>query len=162
MKNILNLLETITLIGTSTTSLVACNTPQYSEKELKIWKQNNKINTDNQEIKDNLEPIAPQEKPFNEADNRWYFIIWKADKWIATKYKNNRYEPDMGWIIEDLPNVKCRLMIRPNAIFGAFSDGKWRQWDRDDGSYFKAVYRWNNDTSEPNLIVDKDGMVKVN
>ena len=64
--------------------------------------------------------------------------------------------------IEDLPNVKCRLMIRPNAIFGAFSDGIWRQWDRDDGSYFKTVYRWNLDKQEPNLIIDENGNAKVN
>ncbi len=93
--------------------------------------------------------VDADDKPFNEADNRWYFIIWKADKWIATKYKNNRYEPSVGWIIEDLQGGKYRLMMRPNATFGAFSDGKWRQWDRNDGSYFKAVYRWN-DNSEPN------------
>jgi hypothetical protein len=36
MKKILNIFATITLIGTSTASLVACNTSQYTEEELKI------------------------------------------------------------------------------------------------------------------------------
>ncbi|WP_419335284.1 lipoprotein [Spiroplasma endosymbiont of Sarcophaga variegata] len=162
MKKILSLLGTITLIGISTTSLVACNKTQYTEDELKKEKEKHKIDTKDQNIRDNLEWIVPQDKPFNEADNRWYFIIWKADKWIATKYKNNRYEPSVGWIIEDLHGGKYRLMMRPNVTFGAFSDGRWRQWDRDDGSYFKAVYRWNLTTPEPDLIVDSDGNIKVN
>ncbi|WP_338964919.1 lipoprotein [Spiroplasma endosymbiont of Sarcophaga carnaria] len=59
MKKILSLLGTITLIGTSTTSLVACNTPQYTEQQLKELKEKHKIDTENKEIKDNLEWIAP-------------------------------------------------------------------------------------------------------
>ncbi|WP_281042271.1 lipoprotein [Spiroplasma citri] len=92
MKKILSLLGTITLIGTSTTSLVACNT-QYNEDELKQLKKENKINTTNQEIKDNLEWIAPQEKPFNEVDNKYYFVVWRGDKnddWRIIKFKNDR------------------------------------------------------------------------
>ncbi|AXF95179.1 lipoprotein [Spiroplasma phoeniceum] len=59
MKKILSLLGAITLIRTSTTSLVACNNiPQYNEDELQQLKQENKINTINQQIKDNLEWIA--------------------------------------------------------------------------------------------------------
>ncbi|AHF60969.1 hypothetical protein P344_03200 [Spiroplasma mirum ATCC 29335] len=71
MKKILSILGTITLIGTSTTSLVSCNTPQYTEKELADLKEQNKINT-----KDGiLEWIAPQEKPFNQVDNKYYFVV---------------------------------------------------------------------------------------
>ncbi|GAA6238815.1 MAG: hypothetical protein SPLM_09300 [Spiroplasma phoeniceum] len=39
MKKILTFLGIFTLIGTSTTSLVACNTPQYTEDELKKEKK---------------------------------------------------------------------------------------------------------------------------
>ncbi|WFG98436.1 lipoprotein [Spiroplasma citri] len=90
MKKILSLLGTITLIGTSTTSLVACNT-QYSEEELKELKEKNKINTTKQEIKDNLEWIAPQEKPFNQVDNKYYFVVWRSDEkdnWRIIKFQN--------------------------------------------------------------------------
>ncbi|WP_338992690.1 lipoprotein [Spiroplasma endosymbiont of Seladonia tumulorum] len=48
MKKILSIIGTITLIGTSTTSLVACNTNialQYTEEQLKELKEKNKINT---------------------------------------------------------------------------------------------------------------------
>ncbi len=84
---------TITLIGTSTTSLVACNTPQeYTKEELAKLKEENKINTANQEIKDNLEWIAPQEKPFNEIDNKWYYVVWRGNKnndWRIIKFLND-------------------------------------------------------------------------
>ncbi|WP_348736061.1 lipoprotein [Spiroplasma endosymbiont of Ammophila pubescens] len=79
MKKILSLLGTITLIGTSATSLVACNKPQYSEDELKKLKEENKINTTNQEIRDNLEWITPQEKPFKEVNNKYFFVVWFND-----------------------------------------------------------------------------------
>ncbi len=59
MKKILTILWAITLIGTSTISLVACNKPQYSEDKLKKEKEKNNIKT-NDGI---LEWIAPQEKP---------------------------------------------------------------------------------------------------
>ncbi len=43
MKKILTILWAITLIGTSTISLVACNKPQYSEDKLKKEKEKNNI-----------------------------------------------------------------------------------------------------------------------
>ncbi|MFW4370882.1 MAG: lipoprotein [Spiroplasma sp. hy2] len=57
MKKILSILGVITLIGTSTTSLVACNKiVEYTPEELKELKEKNNINT-----KDGtLEWIAPQ------------------------------------------------------------------------------------------------------
>ncbi|MFU0252544.1 lipoprotein [Spiroplasma sp. Moj] len=74
MKRLLSIIGAISLVGTSTTSLVACNTPQeYTKEELEHLKKENKINTTNQEIRDNLEWIAPQEKPFNKVDNKWYY-----------------------------------------------------------------------------------------
>ncbi len=72
MKKILCILSSITLIETSTTSLVACNTSQYTytEKELADLKEKNNINT-----KDGvLEWIAAQEKPFIIVDNKWSII----------------------------------------------------------------------------------------
>ncbi|UNF62442.1 lipoprotein [Spiroplasma poulsonii] len=58
MKKILSILGTITLIGTSTTSLVACNTPQeYTPEKLEQLKEKNNINTKN----GILEWIAQQE-----------------------------------------------------------------------------------------------------
>jgi len=93
MKKILSILGTITLIGTSTTSLVACNTPQeYTPEELANLKEKNKINTKNQTIRDNLEWIAPQEKPFNNIDNKYYYVVWRGNKnntWRIIKFLND-------------------------------------------------------------------------
>ncbi|WP_338992767.1 lipoprotein [Spiroplasma endosymbiont of Seladonia tumulorum] len=92
MKKILSLLGTITLIGTSTTNLVACNKPQYSKKELADLKEKNKINT-----KDGiLEWIAPQEKPFNQVDNKWYFAIWKPNNSIYWKISKFKHDTNKG------------------------------------------------------------------
>ncbi|WP_374697097.1 hypothetical protein [Spiroplasma endosymbiont of Polydrusus formosus] len=33
--------------------------------------------------------------------------------------------------------------------------------DKDDGSHFKSIYRWNLYTQEPNLILDENSNVKV-
>ncbi|WP_338991825.1 lipoprotein [Spiroplasma endosymbiont of Seladonia tumulorum] len=93
MKKILSLLGTITLIGTSTPSLVACNKKhEYTPEELEKFKKENKINTKNQTIRDNLEWIAPQEKPFNKIDDKYYFVISRVNKnddWHISKFENN-------------------------------------------------------------------------
>nr|CAK98942.1 hypothetical lipoprotein transmembrane [Spiroplasma citri] len=166
MKKILSLLGTITLIGTSTTSLVACNT-QCNEDELEQLKIENKINTTNQEIKDNLEWIAPQEKPFNEVDNKYYFVVWHSDKnndWRIAKFKNNssvtKIDNFNNYVLEktDLGMGRDLYITKESGFIKYLS-----VWKNDDGTYFKAVYRWNNEEQKlPNLDIDKDGNVKVN
>ncbi|MFU0251630.1 lipoprotein [Spiroplasma sp. Moj] len=171
MKNILSLLGTITLIGTSTTSLVACNKThnQYSPEELKELKEKNKINTTDENIKNNLEWIAPQEKPFNEVDNKWYYVVWKGNnQWNINKFKNDEFPKQI------IPNNKGKDKIlinygdftagqREKELYFVYRDSlKIKYWSDDiDGSYFKSVYRWNLDTEKPYLIIDNDGNVKV-
>ncbi|KAF0849830.1 MAG: hypothetical protein EIB84_07195 [Spiroplasma poulsonii] len=161
MKKILSLLGTITLIGTSTTSLVACNTSQYSEEQLKKQKEKYKIDT-----KDGiLEWIAPQEKPFNQIDNKWYFVVWKTNNWNITKFKNNtlinRWHPsiEIDNKNED-ENYKLNLeWIRGHGTIVIRSYSVISDWP---APRFKTIYRWNLDTNMPNLIVGKDGIIKVN
>ncbi|APE74860.1 lipoprotein [Spiroplasma citri] len=162
MKKILSLLGTFTLIGTTTTSLVACNTQlQYNEDELKKLKAENKINTDNQEIKYNLVWIAPQEKPFITVDNKYYFIVWRGDKnddWKIIKFKHFEQKEK---VLDKYDTYELKtshfggdLFIYKNGFVGY-------DWNKDDGTYFKSVYRWNLDIQEPNLIVNKDGVIQV-
>ncbi|WFG95468.1 lipoprotein [Spiroplasma citri] len=162
MKKILSLLGTFTLIGTTTTSLVACNTQlQYNEDELKKLKAENKINTDNQEIKYNLVWIAPQEKPFITVDNKYYFIVWRGDKnndWRIVKFKHFEQKEK---VLDKYDTYELKtshfggdLFIYKNGFVGY-------DWNKDDGTYFKSVYRWNLDIQEPNLIVNKDGVIQV-
>ncbi|RUO85692.1 lipoprotein [Spiroplasma endosymbiont of Megaselia nigra] len=164
MKKILSILETITLITTSTTSLVSCNAPQYTKEELKELKEKNKINTDNQQIRDNLEWISPQEKPFNQVDNKWYFAVWHSDKntdWRIIKFKNN----ETTIKIDNSNNRQLQktdlgmgrdLYITNDSGFVKYVT----HWTDDNGSYFKSVYRWDGD-GEPNTPeIDNNGNIK--
>ncbi|WP_348736465.1 lipoprotein [Spiroplasma endosymbiont of Ammophila pubescens] len=167
MKKILSLLGIFTLIGTSTTSLVACNTPQeYTKEELTELKEENKINTANQEIRDNLGWIAPQEKPFNTVDKKWYYVVWrgdKKDKWKIISFKN---DIDLNFISlkRKLDHWKqYDLFVSSKGLvihrYDINSNGNWWKINND---YFKSVYRWNLTTQKPDLIIDNDGNVKVN
>ncbi|MFW4371363.1 MAG: lipoprotein [Spiroplasma sp. hy2] len=175
MKRLLSIIGAISLVGTSTTSLVACNTPQeYTPKELAKLKEENKINTTNQEIRDNLEWIAPQEKPFNKVDNKWYYIVWKKDKWKISKifrnysinvnqeyniYKDNNYELKFFRGINNINKIQdASLIYNRNNPFGFV---KWGERNSDYINYIKSVYRWNLDKPELELILDENGNVKV-
>nr|CAK99148.1 hypothetical lipoprotein transmembrane [Spiroplasma citri] len=168
MKKILSLLGTITLIGASTTSLVACNT-RYNEDELEQLKIENKINTTNQEIKDNLEWIAPQEKPFNEVDNKYYFVVWRSDKnddWKIIKFNNNekikRWHPKTLDVQNNIKLCLTNYAEIPIDIDLSIDASTINLWKSDNGTYIKSVYRWNLDTKEPDLIIDNEGNIKVN
>ncbi|WP_419334045.1 lipoprotein [Spiroplasma endosymbiont of Sarcophaga variegata] len=170
MKKILSLLGTITLIGTSTTSLVACNTPQheYTPEELAQLKKENKIKTNNQEIKDNLEWTAPQEKPFNTVDNKWYYVVWRGNKNKECKFNNNtKLEGGKEKNIDKLNNFFLSLYFYIGASFPVLttcisSKDIKIPWGSKN-NYIKSVYRWNGEEQNlPNLIAGNNGNVKIN
>ncbi len=168
MKKILTILGTITLIGTSTTSLVACNTPQeYTKEQLDQLKKENQINTTDETIKNNLEWIAPQEKPFNTVDNKWYYVVWRGDEkdnWKIVKFKNDTYiikidtddsrqleKTDLGVSMgKNLYITNQSGFVKYVTYFKNYND-----------AYFNSVYRWNSDKPAPNLIVNNNGNIKV-
>ncbi|WP_425378027.1 lipoprotein [Spiroplasma endosymbiont of Polydrusus pterygomalis] len=170
MKKILSFLGTITLIGTITTSLVACDkTQEYTSEELAELKEKNKIDTTNQEIKDNLEWIAPKEKPFNEiGNNKYYFIVWKglkSDKWTLKKYKDVGLAKDNTLIDTSYNNAKLH---RVSHDLQTIAEREYSSWCtpfgfnyKDDGTHFKSVYRWNLYTQKPDLVLDDKGNIKV-
>ncbi|ALA97899.1 putative lipoprotein [Spiroplasma kunkelii CR2-3x] len=172
MKKILSFLGVIGLTATSTTSLVACNkTHEYTPEELAQLKQENKINTTNKNIKDNLEWIAAQEKPFNsQGDYKYYIIVWKGakkDNWTIKKYKNIGYTENntINGIISYTKIDKSysgAFLYRNEFDLAANKTREYATWIEDDGTFFKAVYRWNLDTKEPDLIIDDNGNIKVN
>ncbi|WP_348735716.1 lipoprotein [Spiroplasma endosymbiont of Ammophila pubescens] len=166
MKKILSLLGTITLIGTSTTNLVACNKTQYSEDDLKKEKEKHKIDTANQEIKNNLEWIAPQETPFNQIDNKYYFVVWRGDEntnWRIIKFKNINFS-ERRKVLDTQEDYELALTRLGDNLFRV-KIGAVRpitSWSQDDGTYFKSVYRWKIDKNIPRLEVnDKTGEIKV-
>ncbi|KAI92940.1 lipoprotein [Spiroplasma melliferum] len=165
MKKILSILGAISLVGTSTTSLIACNTPiLYTPEELKELKEKNNITT-----KDGiLEWITPQEKPFITVDNKYYYVVWKGQNWNITKFKNNnlidRTHPsieidkkneDENYTLNlEWKSPMVTIVIRSYSVISDWPAPR-----------FKSVYRWNLDTQEPNLEnleVDKDGNIIVN
>ncbi|QED24577.1 lipoprotein [Spiroplasma citri] len=177
MKKRLSFLGAITLLGTSTTSLVACNNiPQYNEDELQQLKQENQICTNCQEIKEKLEWIAPQEKPFNTVDNKYYFVVWcgnENDVWEIVKFKNYeeivppKHEYQYKTIDEkNKYKIQLRYYSRNDTkinliIFKSINEPTFI-WEKNSNN-FKAVYRWNgSEQNLPNLVIDNDGNIKVN
>ncbi len=161
MKKLLSLLGTITLIGTSTTSLVACN-KQYSEDELKKEKEKNNINI-NGNI---LEWISPQEKTFNTVDDKYYFVIWQHPdslEFKITKFFNNSLDAfknnkiiynynnynNYNLVLTQSPNI---FRINDLGVKGSFFFKGYFIYNLPR-KYFKSVYLWNND-SEPNTDVE--------
>ncbi|WP_253301091.1 lipoprotein [Spiroplasma endosymbiont of Phyllotreta cruciferae] len=175
MKKVLSILGAISLVGISTTSLIACkdNIHKYKTEELVKLKEKNKINTDKQEIKDNLEWIAPQEKSFNQVDNKWYYVVWRGNEnndWKIIKFKNVTFLSDKQTKKIDFKNnYELFLYKAPyfpiDLVIGKTNNivsiVQWREYLKNK-TYFKSVYRWNSDTKEPDLILDKNGNVKVN
>ncbi|ALA97513.1 putative lipoprotein [Spiroplasma kunkelii CR2-3x] len=152
MKKWLNLFGAITLLGTSATSLVACDkTQEYTPEELAKLKEENKINTDNQEIKDNLEWIAPQEKQFNTVDNKWYYVVWKGQNWNISKFKYDKW-----W-----NKISKNLETKFKDLYYIDEDEYLYSWKKFP-QFIKSVYRWNLDTQEPDLIIDDNGNIKIN
>ncbi|WP_425380108.1 lipoprotein [Spiroplasma endosymbiont of Stenodema calcarata] len=171
MKRLLSIIGAISLVGTSTTSLVACKTEdQLWLEKLKKEKEENKIKTNNKEIRDNLEWISAQEKPFNTVDNKYYYVVWcnnKINNWKLTIFQNNQYlSSNKPKITIDFYNeyelnleissIGININIYKSGIGGFF------HWWYKSVDYIKSVYRWNLDTKEPDLIIDDKGKLKVN
>ncbi|RUO86552.1 lipoprotein [Spiroplasma endosymbiont of Megaselia nigra] len=164
MKNILTILGTITLIGTSTTSLVACNNKpkihEYTKEQLTKLKAENKINT-----KDGiLEWISPQEKPFNTVDDKYYFVVWRGDEndaWKIIKFQNNAEQREEQ-ILENYKNFRL-ILHNQKVLYIIEINKRGIPWNIESLNYFKSVYRWNYDTNVPNLGVNnKTGELIVN
>ncbi|QED25274.1 lipoprotein [Spiroplasma citri] len=168
MKKWLSFLGAITLLGTSTTNLVACNNiPQYNENELQQLKKENQIWTNCQEIKENLEWICSQEKPFNQVDNKWYYVVCRGnenDVWEIAKFKND-FKDNKFKVIKKIKNGELSILY--NMDYGRHLQVGYnilKKWISNiNNKYFKAVYRWNGgEENLPVLVVNNDGNVKVN
>ncbi|WP_342256486.1 lipoprotein [Spiroplasma endosymbiont of Poecilobothrus nobilitatus] len=150
MKKILSILGTITLIGTSTTSLVACNTLQeYTPEELaKLKQKNSKIINGNK-----LEWIAPQEKPFIIVENKYYFVVWRGNEnndWRIVKFKHFEQKEK---VLDKYDKYELKTSHFGGDLFIYKNGFVSYDWNKDNGTYFKSVYRWNSD-DEPNTDVE--------
>ncbi|QIA75824.1 lipoprotein [Spiroplasma citri] len=162
MKKILSLIGAVSLTAAGASSVIACEpnkNVEYTDKELLKLKKINKIDTANQEIKDNLEWIAPQEEPFNIIDNlnHYFYVVWRGDEeniWRIIKFKYNSSSKfldsdDFGNSILLLATKKeTYLVIKEKDVVNYYY-----YWSRLRTAcyrkYFKSVYRWNLDTKNP-------------
>lgn len=184
MKKILSLLGTITLIATSTTSLVSCNTSQYtySEKELAELKEEKNINIKTSNGEDGvLEWMAPQEKPFNKVDNKWYYVIWRgnsSENWRITDFKNdtktskengkrtivNEHGVEKLFLLMETGGlIKNKAVKFPKDIAVQWNSSfSWKFSQPHSETVFKSVYCWNGEEQNlPKLYIDKNGNIKV-
>ncbi len=167
MKKILTILLTITLIGTSATSLIACNKMVYTEAQLTKIKEKNNIKT-----KDGiLEWITPQEKPFKEVNNKYFYVVarnslnnaWKVFKLKNDGEKGNGLKTDwskrpVGFIF----NKNNKILLATGNLLYSSTEYIWGKI-KHYKDYIKSVYRWNGEEQKlPNLISDENGNVKFN
>ncbi len=150
IKKLLSILGIISLITSGSSNLIACDkTILTSEKLAELKEKNSKIINGNK-----LEWIAPQEKPFNNVDDKWYVIIWRGNEkndWKIIKFQNNIKINDSIEIDVQNNNILRlgkfgHLMINS----GGFYWGEAPIWNTKN---IKAVYRWNekNNPQIPNI-----------
>ncbi|WP_426606008.1 adhesin [Spiroplasma endosymbiont of Glossina fuscipes fuscipes] len=92
--------------------------------------------------KRNWQQVKAQDEPFRNIDNKWYFVVWRAQKgnnWGTTFFQNNS---DKSRTIEKtlaLTNLKGFL----DLFAGGKGGGLERVWSNDNGTYFKSVFCWD-------------------
>ncbi|QED25364.1 hypothetical protein [Spiroplasma citri] len=125
-----------------------------------------KIESSGKYVKSRLKEVTPQEKPFNTVDNKYYYVVWRGDKneeWKITKFQNNNknninYEIDIQNrvnFVSSLMNVKDLFITdSPSRVKST------KYWNDDNGTYFKAVYRWNGGEEWSPILKYDGGMIK--
>ncbi|RUO85839.1 hypothetical protein D9R21_06470 [Spiroplasma endosymbiont of Megaselia nigra] len=120
-------------------------------------KNNNNIKT-----KDGiLEWIAPQEKPFNKVDSKYYIVIVRNSlnsDWKIFKLKNNGEkgsglktdwgERPVGWVFTSNGIYLATGNLLDSSI--EYVWGKTKKYE----NYIKSVYRWNLNKDIPILVVN--------
>ncbi|AXF97204.1 lipoprotein [Spiroplasma phoeniceum] len=129
MKKILSLIGAVSLTAAGASSVVAClyeKKKEYTDKELLKLKEINKIDTANQEIKENLEWISPKEEPFNIIDNynHYFYVVWRGDEnylWRIIKFKYNSYSKVLD---TDIVNNSIALVSSEQETYLVVKDNK--------------------------------------
>ncbi|MFW4371215.1 MAG: lipoprotein [Spiroplasma sp. hy2] len=159
MKKILNLLGTITLIGTSTTSLISCNPD---------------IEKCNKETIGNFERICYREEKFNKVDNKWYIVIAKLNlknNWEIFKFKNYEIKPNFKFKTSN-PRVNIVYLLTSNSndiereyyTIGISNPDEnlndISPWNRGV-SNFKAIYQYEGNDEPTVPKIDDNGNIII-
>ncbi|AXF95235.1 hypothetical protein [Spiroplasma phoeniceum] len=127
-----------------------------------------KIESSAKYVKSRLKEMTPDEQPFNQVDNKWYYVVWRGeenDVWEIVKFNNNEF-----------PKQKIHYKGKEKIIinYGNFSGFQRlkdlyfisrdsltiKYWSEDSGKYFKAVYRWNGGEEWSPILKYDGGMIK--
>ncbi|MBH8623345.1 adhesin [Spiroplasma sp. hyd1] len=143
MKKLLNMLTITTLTASVPAPLLANTTLERTKRDVGATVKDVTTGFDIK-IKEkwNWQKVKAQNEPFRNIDNKWYFVIWRAQKgnnWETTFFLNNS---DKSRTIEKtlaLTNLRGFLDLFAGGVGG----GLERVWSNDNGTYFKSVYCWN-------------------
>ncbi|WP_338992860.1 hypothetical protein [Spiroplasma endosymbiont of Seladonia tumulorum] len=98
--------------------------------------------------------VYANEKPFNEIENKWYFVIWHGlfnNEWKISMFNNNaiqiRIDTTSDWLMKNFGDLQVGY-------------GKsWKDWTNYP-NYFKSVYLWNKNNYPNTPIIDpKTGQI---
>ncbi|AXF95062.1 hypothetical protein [Spiroplasma phoeniceum] len=123
-----------------------------------------KIESSVKYVKSRLKEMTPDEQPFKTTDNKWYYVVWRGEKneeWKIVKFLNNSN-------LLKIDNFNNRQLEKTDLAYGkdlyiSNNSGFIKyvsNWQRDDGAYFKAVYRWNGGEEWSPILKYDGGMIK--
>ncbi|RUO85861.1 DUF3688 domain-containing protein, partial [Spiroplasma endosymbiont of Megaselia nigra] len=103
--------------------------------------------------------VYASEKPFNQVDNKYYFVVWRGEKnddWKIIKFNNNekikRWHPKTLDVQNNIKLYLTNYAEIPIDIDLSIDASTINRWKNDTNNHFKSVYRWIND-SKPNIPV---------
>ncbi len=104
--------------------------------------------------------VYANDKPFIIVDNKYYFVIWRGNEnndWRIVKFKHFEQKEK---ILDKYDKYELKTSHFGGDLFIYKNGFVSYDWNKDNGTYFKSVYRWNSH-NEPNLpIIDlKTGQI---
>ncbi|WP_338989960.1 hypothetical protein [Spiroplasma endosymbiont of Seladonia tumulorum] len=101
------------------------------------------------------EEVYASEKPFKQLDNKYYFVVWRGNEnnyWHIIKFKHFEQKEK---VLDKYDKYELKTSHFGGDLFIYKNGFVSYDWNKDNGTYFKSVYHWNNN-SEPNApIIDK-------
>ncbi|PQP79389.1 hypothetical protein C6B38_01395 [Spiroplasma sp. ChiS] len=125
-----------------------------------------KIESSAKYVKSRLKEMTPDEQPFNQVDNKYYYVVWQGNKnleWKICKFKNTekiRLKGGSKLVLDYYGRVhdpnKINLVFDAKIINLRANDQIWT----DNSINFKAVYRWNGGEEWSPILKYDGGMIK--
>ncbi len=87
--------------------------------------------------------------------------MWRGDKsndWKMVKFKHFEQKEK---VLDKHDKYELKTSHFGGDLFIYKNGFVSYDWNKDNGTYFKSVYRWNLDIKEPDLSIDSNGSLKV-